>query len=62
VFEVALATRGQGAAMDVIGGGVIRTARKIMDGQVFVPAKAFSGEERPPSPCPSATTVGERTR
>jgi 2-methylaconitate cis-trans-isomerase PrpF len=43
VFEVALVTRGQGAAMDVIGGGVIRTARKIMDGQVFVPAKAFSG-------------------
>jgi hypothetical protein len=31
--------------MDVIGGGVIRTARKIMDGQVFVPAKAFSGEK-----------------
>lgn len=43
VFEVALATRGQGAAMDVVGGGVIRTARKIMDGQVFVPAKAFTG-------------------
>ena len=43
IFEVALATRGEGAAMDVIGGGVIRTARKIMDGQVFVPAKAFAG-------------------
>jgi 2-methylaconitate cis-trans-isomerase PrpF len=49
-FEVALATRGQGAAMDVVGGGVIRTARKIMDGPVFVPATVFAGEERPPSP------------
>jgi 2-methylaconitate cis-trans-isomerase PrpF len=42
IFSVALRTTGQGAEMDVAG-GVIRTARKIMDGHVFVPASAING-------------------
>lgn len=42
IFSVALKTTGQGAGMDVAG-GVIRTARKIMDGHVFVPASAVTG-------------------
>lgn len=42
VFAVALRTRGQGPGMEVAG-GVIRTARKIMDGHVFVPASVLAG-------------------
>lgn len=41
VIDVALATRGQGASMEVVSGGAVRTARKIMDGTVFVPARIF---------------------
>jgi 2-methylaconitate cis-trans-isomerase PrpF len=42
ILSVALKTMGEGAAMEV-SGGVIRTARKIMDGHVFVPASAVTG-------------------
>ena len=41
VFEVALTTKGRGADLTVIGGGVIRTARKLMAGEVFVPASVW---------------------
>lgn len=38
LIDVALKTRGSGAQMEVISGGAIRTARKLMTGEVFVPA------------------------
>jgi 4-oxalomesaconate tautomerase len=38
-FDVALVSRGQGAAMEVVSGGILRTARKLMAGEVFVPAR-----------------------
>jgi bifunctional enzyme CysN/CysC len=38
LLDVALKTRGQGADMEVISGGVIRTARKLMAGEVYVPS------------------------
>ena len=37
-IDVALATRGLGADMEIVSGGAVRTARKIMAGEVFVPA------------------------
>ena len=42
VIDVALITRGEGPAMEVVSGGAVRTARKIMDGTVFVPAAVFA--------------------
>ncbi|MFC7704211.1 4-oxalomesaconate tautomerase [Plastorhodobacter daqingensis] len=42
VLEVALTTTGQGDAMDVVSAGVIRTARKLMAGEVFVPAAVLA--------------------
>lgn len=41
-LDVRLATRGMGADMEVISGGVIRTARKLMAGEVFVPASVLA--------------------
>jgi 4-oxalomesaconate tautomerase len=38
IFEVALATTGSGRDLQVRSGGVIRTARKLMAGEVFAPA------------------------
>lgn len=38
LIDVALKTRGGGANMEIISGGVIRTARKLMQGDVFVPS------------------------
>jgi 2-methylaconitate cis-trans-isomerase PrpF len=38
LLDVALKTRGSGAAMEIISGGAIRTARKLMAGEVYVPA------------------------
>lgn len=38
LVKVALVTRGGGAALEVVSGGVVRTARKLMAGEVFVPA------------------------
>lgn len=38
IFEVALATTGTGRELQVRSGGVIRTARKLMAGEVFAPA------------------------
>lgn len=41
VLDVALKTSGKGADLKVIRGGAIRTARKLMAGEVFVPAHLF---------------------
>ncbi|MDO5658412.1 MAG: 4-oxalomesaconate tautomerase [Paracoccus sp. (in: a-proteobacteria)] len=41
VIEIALRTKGQGADLQVISGGVIRTARKLISGEVFVPARVL---------------------
>jgi 4-oxalomesaconate tautomerase len=43
VFAVHLVTRGQGAGIEIVSGGVIRTARKIMAGEVFVPSAVWAG-------------------
>ncbi|WP_294930817.1 4-oxalomesaconate tautomerase [uncultured Paracoccus sp.] len=43
MIDVALKTSGTGAAMQVISGGVIRTARKLMQGEVFVPGGLTDG-------------------
>ena len=43
VFEIALSTRGSGLSMEVAGGGVVRTARKLMSGEVYVPAATLTG-------------------
>jgi len=40
-IDVALVTRGSGASIEIVSGGSLRTARKIMDGTVFVPAAVF---------------------
>jgi 2-methylaconitate cis-trans-isomerase PrpF len=42
-IEVVLSTRGAGASMQVLSGGLLRTARKIMDGTLFVPASVLTG-------------------
>jgi 4-oxalomesaconate tautomerase len=47
VLEIALRTRGQGPALEVLSGGVIRTARKLMAGDVFVPARIWRGPAGP---------------
>jgi len=41
IFEVALATSGAGRDLQVRSGGVIRTARKLMAGEVFAPARVL---------------------
>ena len=41
VIDVRLETSGSGANVQVERAGVVRTARKIMDGQVFVPASLW---------------------
>ena len=41
-LEVALHTAGNGANMQVISAGAIRTARKLMAGEVFVPRSCLS--------------------
>ena len=38
LIDVALTTRPQGNSVDILSGGVVRTARKLMEGQVFVPS------------------------
>lgn len=38
IFEVALSLDRSGNQVDIVSGGVLRTARKLMDGKVFVPA------------------------
>ncbi|MFD1911067.1 4-oxalomesaconate tautomerase [Halodurantibacterium flavum] len=42
VLEVALTTSGSGTGMDVVSAGVIRTARKLMAGEVFVPGAVLA--------------------
>jgi len=42
ILDVALKTAGSDASMQVISGGVIRTARKIMAGEVYVPAAVMA--------------------
>lgn len=41
MIDVALKTRGEGANMEVVSGGALRTARKLMEGHVFVPASVW---------------------
>lgn len=41
VIDVALITRGSGVSMEIVSGGSLRTARKIMDGTVFVQGAVF---------------------
>jgi 4-oxalomesaconate tautomerase len=43
VIDVALQTRGRGQELDVVRGGVRRTARKLMAGEVWVPAHLWEG-------------------
>lgn len=38
VLDVALKTRGTGTDLEVVSGGAIRTARKLMAGEIYVPA------------------------
>ncbi len=38
LIDVAMTTRVDGNSIDIISGGVIRTARKLMEGHVFVPS------------------------
>lgn len=45
VLEVRLTTKGSGTSLEVISGGVVRTARKLMAGNVFVPAAALSNQD-----------------
>ncbi|KEQ08295.1 4-oxalomesaconate tautomerase [Pseudorhizobium pelagicum] len=40
-LDVALTTRVNGNSVDILSGGVLRTARKLMEGQVFVPSSLF---------------------
>ncbi len=41
VIDVRLETAGHGAKLEVLHAGVMRTARKIMDGRLFVPASVW---------------------
>jgi len=41
VIDVELETAGEGQNLDVLSAGVVRTARKIMDGRLFVPASVW---------------------
>lgn len=45
VIEVAMTTRPNGNSIEIVGGGVIRTARKLMEGYVFVPS--YMDEAKP---------------
>jgi 2-methylaconitate cis-trans-isomerase PrpF len=41
VIDVRLETRGSGTHLRILRAGVVRTARKIMDGELFVPASVW---------------------
>ena len=41
VIDVELETAGSGKDLDVLSAGIVRTARKIMDGHLFVPADVW---------------------
>jgi 2-methylaconitate cis-trans-isomerase PrpF len=40
-IDVRLETSGRGADLQVVSAGVLRTARKLMSGEVFVPARLW---------------------
>jgi len=42
VIEVALQYRGGGTGLEVVRAGIIRTARKLMSGEVYCPERAFA--------------------
>jgi 4-oxalomesaconate tautomerase len=44
-IDVALETAGNGENLDVLRAGVVRTARKIMDGRLFVPAAVWPSND-----------------
>jgi 4-oxalomesaconate tautomerase len=43
MIDVRLHTEGRGLSMQVVSAGVVRTARKLMTGEVFVPAGLWEG-------------------
>jgi 4-oxalomesaconate tautomerase len=45
LIDVALVTEGSGANLRIVSGGSVRTARKLMAGEVFVPADVFGGAQ-----------------
>jgi 4-oxalomesaconate tautomerase len=59
VLEIVLRTRGSGADLCVLSSGVIRTARKLMSGEVFVPERVFRGpSERDEAPGRAGASSG----
>ncbi|GAA4334152.1 4-oxalomesaconate tautomerase [Pigmentiphaga soli] len=42
-IEIDVELRGEGPSQEVVGAGLIRTARKIMEGQLYLPARLFEG-------------------
>ena len=42
-IEVVLEVSGQGVAMDVVRGGVVRTCRRLFEGNVLIPASVWAG-------------------
>ncbi|WP_406873905.1 4-oxalomesaconate tautomerase [Aminobacter sp. P9b] len=42
LIDVAMTTRPDGNSVEIISGGVVRTARKLMEGTVFVPAATLT--------------------
>lgn len=43
-IDVALRTAGAGVGLEVVSAGAVRTARKLMAGEVYVPARVLTGE------------------
>ncbi len=43
VFAVQLATKGEGENREIVSGGVIRTTRKIMAGELYIPGSVWAG-------------------
>ncbi|CAD7031026.1 4-oxalomesaconate tautomerase [Pseudorhizobium endolithicum] len=41
VLDVAMTAKAEGNSVEIVSGGVVRTARKLMEGQVFVPSHLF---------------------
>jgi 4-oxalomesaconate tautomerase len=45
-IDVRLETRGQGPDLQVVSAGLLRTARKLMSGEVFVPPRLWAPTAR----------------
>ena len=46
-LDVALTTKGTGSDLEIVSGGVVRTARKLMSGEVYVPGHLFEASLEP---------------